>query len=89
MAQTSIEWLISQIIKERNMLDLDVEAAKAMHRQEIIDFHIEIMKKGLIEEGDIKWTDGYLPKITEMATNYYDQTFYKKGGKEINNIGDF
>jgi hypothetical protein len=43
--------------------------------KQMIDFHIEVMKIGLIEEGDRKWSDNYLPKIKETAEKYYGQTF--------------
>ena len=43
--------------------------------KQMIDFHIDVMKIGLIEEGDKKWSDGYLPKIKETAEKYYSQTF--------------
>ena len=44
------------------------------NKKQIINFHIEVMKIGLIEEGDKKWSDGYLPKIKETAEKYYEQT---------------
>ena len=47
-------------------------------RKMMIDFHIGVMKQGLIEEGEEKWTDDYLPKITEIATRYYDSKFIDK-----------
>ena len=43
--------------------------------KQMIDFHIGVMKIGLIEEGDKKWTDSYLPKIKETAEKYYTQTY--------------
>lgn len=44
-------------------------------KSNLIDFHIEVMKSGLIDEGEKKWTDSYEPKIKEVATKYYDETF--------------
>jgi len=44
-------------------------------KEQMINFHIEVMKEGLIEEGDKKWTDGYLPKISKTAEKHYQQTF--------------
>ena len=44
-------------------------------KEQMINFHIEVMKEGLIEEGDKKWSDGYLPKISKTAEQYYTKTF--------------
>jgi len=44
-------------------------------KQQSISYHIGVMKIGLIEEGEKKWTDRYEPKIKEVATKYYDETF--------------
>ena len=52
-----------------------LEQAKAMHKEEMIDFHIEVMKAGLIKEGEAIWTDAYLPKISSMASQKYNETF--------------
>ena len=43
-------------------------------KEEVVNLHIEIMKVGLIAEGDKKWSDGYEPKIREVAENYIKQT---------------
>lgn len=44
-------------------------------RKQMIDFHIEVMKVGLIIEGDTKWVEGYRPKIANQAEKYYNKTF--------------
>ncbi len=44
-------------------------------KNNLIDFHIEVMKIGLIEEGGKKWTESYEPKIKEVATNFYNENF--------------
>lgn len=49
----------------------------AKEKRDLIDFHIECMKIGLINEGVSKWIDGYKPIITEVAENYYTETFTK------------
>jgi hypothetical protein len=46
-----------------------------VEKEQMINFHIEVMKEGLIEEGDKKWSDEYLPKISKTAEKYYQQTF--------------
>jgi len=48
---------------------------REIEKQQIIDFHIEVMKIGLIAEGEKKWTDAYESKIREVATKYYDEIF--------------
>jgi len=44
-------------------------------RQNLIDSHVEIMKKGLIEEGQQKWIEGYEPLIRQTATDYVKEKF--------------
>ena len=44
-------------------------------KQQSIDYHIGVMKVGLIEEGEKKWNDSYEPKIKEVAIKYYNETF--------------
>lgn len=44
-------------------------------KQQMIDFHIEVMKFGLIDEGELKWQEGYKPKIEKIAENYYNETY--------------
>jgi len=77
--QSSVEWLVEKLGKyNEEMIFLyqnEIQKAKAMHKEEIINFHIGVMKIGLIEEGERIWTDAYLPKIKEMATQYYNETF--------------
>ena len=84
--QSSVEWLhheFERIDKEFHVgsheynyaKNLAFKISKAMHKEEIINFHIGVMKIGLIEEGERIWTDAYLPKIKEMATQYYNETF--------------
>jgi len=86
--QSSVEWLISQLQKSKDWyrvlnelsqmsstsIDI-IEQAKAKHKEEMINFHIEVMKIGLIEEGKIIWEDAYLPKIKQLTTEYYNETF--------------
>jgi hypothetical protein len=48
-----------------------------IEKQQMIDFHIECMKKGLAVDGS-EWKELYLPKITDVATNYFNQTFNPK-----------
>ncbi len=47
----------------------------AKEKQIMIDFHIGVMKDGLIHEGERKWKDAYEPKIREMAEKHYSQNY--------------
>jgi hypothetical protein len=49
-----------------------------LEKQQLIYFHTNTMKIGLIEEGKRKWCDAYEPKIKEVAENYYNETFEKQ-----------
>ena len=58
-----------------NTIQMTLAKLIPSEEKQMIDFHIEVMKIGLIEEGDKKWSDSYLPKIKETAKHYYGQTF--------------
>jgi hypothetical protein len=60
-----------QVINLINTELLEIE------KQTLIDFHIECMKKGLEVDGS-EWKELYLPKISEVAINYYNQTYNPK-----------
>ena len=57
-----------------DVIDL-INYYKEKEKNNLIDFHIEVMKIGLINEGEKKWTDSYAPKIKEVATKYYYDTY--------------
>lgn len=74
--QTAVEWLLEQIGLEQLILPKDIiDKSKEMEKKQLIDFHIEVMKQGLIDEGSKIWCDDYLPKIKETAEQYYNETF--------------
>jgi hypothetical protein len=91
--QSSVEWLSNQTYElfeqysegnfDRITLNkLVLEAtnkAKEMHKEEMINFHIEVMKSGLNQEGERIWEEAYLPKISSIATQKYTETY---GGKK-------
>jgi hypothetical protein len=66
MKQTAVEWLVEQIIKEKGLVDLDIQAAKEMEKQQIIDAHGLIAK--LQEDGSHKLISG---------ETYYNETYKK------------
>ena len=76
MKQTAVEWLIEQWpILESQIPPRIIEQAKEMEKEQIIDFHIEVMKKGLEYENEEEWSDEYVPLIKERAEQYYNETF--------------
>ena len=58
-----------------NSLQTIVANLREVEKQQMIDFHIEVMKIGLIDEGEVKWSDDYEPRIRKVATKYYNKTF--------------
>ncbi len=58
-----------------NSIQLLLSKLLPVEEKQMIDFHIEVMKVGLIKEGDKNWSDSYEPKIREVAENYFRQTF--------------
>ena len=74
--QTAVEWLIKQINPYELSAHEEVfKNALEMEKQQMIDFHIETMKWGLLEEGGRKWSDDYLPKVKEVAESHYKIIF--------------
>ena len=60
--QTAVEWLVEQIIKEKGLVDLDVQSAKEMERQQKMDAFMQ----GDSFEGRASKKD---------FENYYNETF--------------
>jgi hypothetical protein len=74
--KTAIDWLLDKLPHSiETQFSKQIEQAKKMEKEQVIDFHIEVMKIGLINEGDRKWNDAYKPKIKEQAEQYYNETF--------------
>ncbi len=70
---TSIEWLIDQLEKHYTKIDIKntvvFEKAKEMHKEEIVDAHIEGQR--VFDKYDhTQWT-------TDQAEQYYQETFKK------------
>jgi hypothetical protein len=64
MKQTAVEWLVAQIIKEKGLVDLDIQAALEMEKQQIIEAHGLIAK--FQEDGSHKLISG---------ETYYNETY--------------
>jgi hypothetical protein len=48
--QTAVEWLVEQILKEKGLVDLDIEQAKEMEKdqsQNYAEFAIKCDRKGM------------------------------------------
>jgi hypothetical protein len=66
MKQTAVEWLVEQIIKEKGLVDLDIQAAKEMEKHQILNTYIEASPK----RGDI---------LKEASERYYNEIFNNNG----------
>jgi TPP-dependent 2-oxoacid decarboxylase len=85
--KTAIEEVIDKIKRFQKLISnssqklglaqaMDIlEDFKELEKEKLINFHIEVMKKGLIDEGEQKWLEIYKPKITKIAEQYYNETF--------------
>jgi hypothetical protein len=78
---TAVEWF-AMITKELGYVyEAQFQQAKEMEKKQLIDFHIEVMKKGLEYEKEKEWSDEYLPLIKERAEQYYKETFKQHADK--------
>jgi len=59
--QTAVEWLVEQIIKEKGLVDLDIQSAKEMEKEQIVE----------------AWCNGFdeEDRATSNPLKYYDKTF--------------
>ena len=69
------DFLESKYTHQLNSLQIIIANLREVEKQQMIDFHIEVMKIGLIDEGEVKWSDDYEPRIRKVATKYYNETF--------------
>jgi glycine cleavage system aminomethyltransferase T len=77
--QTAVEWFFSELERMQYFIGNDMleayKQAKEMQKQQMIDFHIEVMKYGLINEGEAIWKDAYLPKLSGIAEQHHKQKY--------------
>ena len=78
---TAVEWLeneFQEMCKDFGGVHSDFivkfEQAKEMEKEQIMDFHLEVMKKGLEYENG-EWDNGDLQLIKNIAEQYYNETF--------------
>ena len=81
MKQTAVEWLIQNIVEDQTIKSKSMsewikifDNAKEMEREQLIDFHIECMKKGLKLDGR-EWKELYFQKIKDIAVKEFYSTF--------------
>lgn len=75
--KTALDWLIEQMPYEfrANHTQELFKQAKELEKEQIIDFHVMLMKHGLEQEGNVTKWDYNLLK--DEAEEYYNQTYGK------------
>jgi len=66
--KTAVEWLVEQIIKEKGLVDLDIQAAKEMEKEQIIEAHFNGCETGEMFNNENR------AFITD-SKQYYNKTF--------------
>jgi hypothetical protein len=66
--RTAVEWLVEQIIKEKGLVDLDIQAAKEMEKEQIIEAHFNGCETGEMFNNENR------AFITD-SKQYYNETF--------------
>ena len=73
MKQTAVEWLVDQIIKEKGLVDLDIEVAKEMEKtntdNKVIHFAEWLTKKH---------TTVLMTLYEQFEEQYHNETFNTK-----------
>jgi hypothetical protein len=69
MKQTAVEWLVEQILKEKGLVDLDIQAAKEMEKEQICE----------------AYTMGVSPMLSiwRFGEDYYNETFKSEQNETI------
>ena len=68
--QTAVEWLVEQVIKEKGLIDLDIQAAKAMEKEQMREVALQGVTKSPV-----------FRKIFEQQFEKYFNETYKGGEK--------
>jgi hypothetical protein len=68
--QTAVEWLVEQIIKEKGLVDLDIQSAKEMEKEQIVDAIVQHQ----IKHHDL-WSEKGILQAVKQAEQYYTETF--------------
>jgi hypothetical protein len=72
MKQTAVEWLVEQIIKEKGLIDLDIQAAKEMEKEQMLKTFAE---SRVISVECAVWNCEGDRKKWESFEQYYNETF--------------
>ncbi len=59
MKKTAVEWLVEQIIKEKGLIDLDIQAAKEMEKEQIQDAYWDGIFNGEFLDGEGYYNETY------------------------------
>jgi predicted DNA-binding protein YlxM (UPF0122 family) len=62
----------------KEALEDAVEVCKkaiSVEKKQLVNFHIEVMKDGLISEEDAKWDDQYLPIFKKQTEETYSRIY--------------
>lgn len=73
--------LLNEFAHKRNQINsIQIMLSQLLEKEknQCIDFHIETLKAGLINDGEEKWSDEYLPKIKKNAEEHFDKLFRSK-----------
>ena len=66
-------WVDNWVVKTRPDNTVILHQSKLYTKDEIVNIHIEIMKIGLISEGEKKWKDKYEPRIRKIANKWISE----------------
>jgi hypothetical protein len=72
MKQTAVEWLVEQILKEKGLVDLDIQAAKEMEKEQKEDFFNAGVRYGSGSVMANEWGEDTEEYNFEQ---YYNETF--------------
>ena len=72
---TAVEYLANVWAVQGTLYTEDIDQAKEMEKEQMIEFHIGAMKIGLEYENEEEWNDGDFPLIKKTAEQYYNETF--------------
>ncbi len=82
--KTAVEWLVEQIIKEKGLVDLDIQAAKEMEKEQKIDMLHSIIHDAQMGEDveDVEaWFEDYEKKQEqvkkELTSEEIPKSFFK------------
>jgi hypothetical protein len=65
--KTAVEWLIEEIIKEKGLVDLDIQAAKEMEKEQHQETFKQSRSANIFKEN--------MTPAWESWEEYYEQTF--------------